>query len=60
METDKKDKLKKEVKGILLGAFGLFLLIALLSFDSEIFAQHLYLKQGQKLAKVGQYCGPSF
>jgi S-DNA-T family DNA segregation ATPase FtsK/SpoIIIE len=33
MENEKKDILKKEVKGILLGALGLFLLIALLSFN---------------------------
>ena len=34
MENEKKFKLQKEVKGILLGAVGLFILIALLSFNA--------------------------
>jgi S-DNA-T family DNA segregation ATPase FtsK/SpoIIIE len=34
MENGKKDKLQKEVKGMALGAVGLFLLIALLSFNA--------------------------
>jgi S-DNA-T family DNA segregation ATPase FtsK/SpoIIIE len=45
METEKKDKLQKEVKGILLGAFGLFLLIALVSFNSNDLSFNTYTSE---------------
>jgi S-DNA-T family DNA segregation ATPase FtsK/SpoIIIE len=45
MDNEKKDKLKKEIKGILLGALGLFLLMALISFDSGDLSLNTYTSE---------------
>ena len=41
-ETDKKDKLSQEIKGMAFGAVGIFLLIALLSFRTDDFSFNSY------------------
>ncbi|MBP1752182.1 MAG: FtsK/SpoIIIE protein [Geobacteraceae bacterium] len=45
MDNERKDILKKEVKGILLGALGLFLLIAILSFNSGDLSFNTYTSE---------------
>ncbi len=62
MENEKKDKLQKEVKGILLGAFGLFLFIALVSFNSNDLSFNTYTSEtgvhnfgGKFGANVGEF-----
>lgn len=45
MENEKKDKLRKEVSGILFGALGLFLLIALISFNSGDLSFNTYTSE---------------
>lgn len=46
-QIDKKDKLKKEIQGMALGALGVFILIALLSFSAGDQSFNTYSSEGQ-------------
>ena len=45
-QTDKQDKLKKELKGMGLGVLGLFLLLALISFNANDLSFNTYSSEG--------------